>query len=186
MKNSFISLTPNPPEGFKNITPTKHALLGGRVALYANPSEDVTSLLDNFTERVQGIIITQKELFSFTQLGPALWHMGVTKPMLADLASVAASYLDILSFGLSALNQNEHLKLELADSKNRESKLTENYNVNVQRLGKKVEQLHEEMSVGKRAEEPVRGRAQRFAVEGDAGPAPRQSALHLFELCRDP
>mgnify|MGYP001826905942 CR=1 FL=1 len=155
MKNSFISLTPNPPEGFKNITPTKHALLGGSVALYADSSEDVTSLLDNFTERVQGIIITQKELFSFTQLGPALWHMGVTKPMLTDLASIAASHLDILSFGLSALNQNEHLKLELANSKERESKMTENYNVNVQRLGKKVEQLHEEMEKSKQAENQI-------------------------------
>ncbi len=155
MKNSFISLISNPPEGFKNINPTKHVLLGGRVAIYANSCEDVTSLLDNFTKRIQGIIITPNELFFFTQLSPALWHMGVAEPMLADLASIAASYLDMLSVGQLALNQNEQLNLELAHSKNTQSRLTENYNVNVQRLGEKVEQLREEIEKSKQAEKQI-------------------------------
>lgn len=52
--------------------------------------------------------------------------MSVTEPMLADLVSIAASYLDMLSFGLSALNQNEHLELELAHSMETQAKLIEN------------------------------------------------------------
>ncbi len=155
MKNNFISLISNPPEGFKNINPTKHVLLGGRVAIYADSCEDVTSLLDNFTKRIQGVIITPNELFFFTPLGPALWHMGVPEPMLADLASIAASYLDMLSVGQLALNQNEQLNLELAHSKNTQSHLAENYNVNVQRLGEKVEQLREEIEKSKQAEKQI-------------------------------
>jgi hypothetical protein len=155
MKNSFISLNPNPPKGFRNISPSKHDLLSGRVAVYAYSTEDATSLLDNFTERIQGIIITPKEQFSFTPLGPTLWHMGVPEPMLTDLVSIAASYLDMLSFGQLALNQNEQLKLELAHSKDRQSHLTESYNVNVQSLGEKVEQLREEMEKSRQAEKKL-------------------------------
>lgn len=125
------------------------------MAVYANSIEDVTSLLDNFTERTQGVIITQNEQFSFTPLGPALWHVGVPESMLADLANIAASYLDMLSFGQSALNQNEQLNLELTHSKDTQSRLTENYNVNVQRLGEKVEQLREEMEKSKQAEKQI-------------------------------
>ncbi len=155
MKNSFISLIPNPPEGFKNITPSKHVLLGSRVAIYADSSENATALLGNFIERIQGIIITQNEQFSFTPLGPTFWHIGVPKSMLVNLASVAASYLDMLSFGQSALNQNQQLTLELTHSKETQSHLTENYNVNVQRLGKKVKQLHEEMEKNRQAERQI-------------------------------
>ncbi len=155
MKNSFISLIPNPPEGFKNITPNKHVLLGSRVAIYTDSSENATALLDNFTERVQGIIITHNEQFSFTPLGPTLWHICVPKSTLANLASVAASYLDMLSFGQSALNQNQQQTLELAHSKETQSHLTENYNVNVQRLVKKVKQLHEEMGKNAQAERQI-------------------------------
>jgi len=129
--------------------------LGSRVAIYADSSENATALLDNFTERVQGIIITQNEQFSFTPLGPTLWHIGVPKSTLANLTSVAASYLDMLSFGQSALNQNHQMTLELTHSKETQSHLTENYNVNVQRLGKKVEQLHEEMEKNRQAERQI-------------------------------
>lgn len=163
MKHNFISLTPNPPEGFNNITPSKHDLLGGRVAIYTDSVEDATSLLDNFTERIQGIIITQGERFFFTAMGPALWYMGVPGYMLADLASIAAGYLDVLSYGQSALSENEQLKLELAHSEEVQSQLTENYNKNIQRLGKKVDQLHEEMERSRQAEDALR--LTRFSIE---------------------
>ncbi len=155
MKNNFVSLIQDPPVGFKNIPLTKHVLLGSRVAIYADSTEDATSLLDNFTERVQGIIITRNEQLSFTPLGPALWHIGVPTPMLPELASIAANYLDMLSFGQLALNQNEQLKLELVHSKSTQSHLAENYSVNAQRLKKKVEQLREEMTKSKRAEKRI-------------------------------
>ncbi len=155
MKNSFISLKPNWPEGFKNITPTKHDLLGGRVAIYADSFEDAISLLVNFTERVQGIVITRTERFSFTLKGSALWHMGVPEFMIADLAGIAASYLDMFAYGQSALNENEQLKLEFELSKKNQAELTKNYNENIQRLVNKVEQLHEKTEKSRQAEKAM-------------------------------
>ncbi len=156
MKNNFVSLNPNPPKGFNYITPIKHDLLSGRVAIYSDSVEDASSLLDNFTERIQGIIITRSERFFLTALGPVLWHVGVPGPMIADLSGIAAGYLDMLSYGQSALNENEQLKLEFAHSKEIQSQLTENYNKNIQSLGKKVEQLREEMEKSRLAEEKLK------------------------------
>jgi len=149
---SFISLIPNPPEGFKYITPSKHDLLGGSVSIYADSIEDATSLIDNFTKRVQGVIITPNERFFITSLGSALWHIGAPLAMNSDLANIAAGYLDMFSSGQSALNENEHMKLQLERVEGIQAQLTENYNKNVQQLGEKVTQLRKEMAKSKQAE----------------------------------
>ncbi|MEA3348357.1 MAG: PAS domain S-box protein, partial [Pseudomonadota bacterium] len=164
MKNNFISLTPNPPAGFTYMTPSKHDLLGGRVSIYADAIEDATSLIDNFTKRIHGIIITRSERFFITALGPALWHIGAPRSMIDDLAGIATGYLDMLSYGQSALDENEHFKLELAHIEKTRSQLTEDYNKNVQRLGEKVDQLRKEVEKRKQAEGKLAAEKERLAV----------------------
>ncbi len=155
MQHKLFSLNPNPPEGFRHATPYKHDLLSGSVVIFADAVANAVSLLDNFKNRVHGIIITMEGKFFCTQLGPAVWHLGVPDYMLAELNKLSASYIDLMSYGLSAMDEHRQIKIELTNSKQAQGELTKSYNANINRLSGKIEQLRNEMERNRRAEEAL-------------------------------
>ena len=141
MKNIFISLMPNPPIGFEYKRPTKRDLLANRVALFADSIDSALILLDNFSERVYGLIITEGDRFSHSLIGTGLWHLVVTTNMFPNLREVASGFLKVMSHGQIALDENKSLKKELAHSRAIQKKTRDSYNGAIERLGKKIEAL---------------------------------------------
>jgi signal transduction histidine kinase/CheY-like chemotaxis protein len=164
MKNNLFCLSGDPPFGFRLEKPSKHQLLSNCIAVYADSVEDAISLLENYTERVHGIVITANDKFVNTPLGPLLWHIGVPDCMINELSSIATSFLEILSNRQSSIDENTHLKMELASSREAHGLLTRNYTDNLDRLSTKVTQLRLEMRKSITAEQAIKQKNKEFLV----------------------
>lgn len=153
MRTSFISLCSDAPAGFEYRNPEKRDLLGGIIALYTSDSpESVFSLLDDFCQRVRGIIITPGDRFISSPIGPQLWHLQVTE---SDLYEMASSFLTILSQGQATLQKNKTLTLERNRLKRDYQQVRDSYNVYTERLGGKIEDLRLEIERRKNAEKEL-------------------------------
>lgn len=152
MKNLFISLGPSSPCGFDVRKPTRRDLLGSRVALFAESLDMAISSLDGLRERVCGAVITEGNAFSHSIIGPELWHLVVPRAMFSSLYDVASCFLDLMSHGQGALNENKSLKIELARSRRTQRQTRESYDENSERLGQRIEELRQEIKGRQQAE----------------------------------
>ena len=152
MNNVFLSLLPDPPPGFEHRIPSRRDLLSGRVALYVHSLDDVFSMLDDFCERVRGIVITSGAHREHCALGPGLWHLQVTEEMVPTLGETAACILDMMDEGQNAIDQNRNLQIELSRSRMTRKQALESYNQSTERLGRKIEDLRREIERRTRAE----------------------------------
>lgn len=150
MKHNFITNCADAPAGFTYGKPSKRDLLQGQVAIFSHSLEEPYSWLDNFCNRVQGLIITPAEKFSFSSLGPELWHLSIDSESLSNTTVLAASFLELIARGQSAIGENKVLKVELARSLRDKQVVRENYNRNSERLGSKIEDLR--LEIEKRSE----------------------------------
>ena len=155
MKNIFISLSPNPPNGFDYRMPAKRDLLGRRVALFADSLDTAFALLDDFSERVYGVVITVGDRFVHCSIGAELWHLIMPAEMLPNMYATASCFLDIMSHGQTALDANAHLRIELARSREIRKQIRKSYNENTERLGNKIEDLWKAIEKRKQAEEKL-------------------------------
>lgn len=162
MKDVFISLSAGPPDGFECKTPTKRDLLGGRIALFVDSLDAPFSLLDNFTGRVCGAVITTGGSFSHSRIGPDLWHLNVTGQMLPHTREMASCFLELVSHGQKAKDENRSLLIELARNRKNRKQIRQSYDRSAHHLGAKIEDLRSEMEIRKRAEKALRETEKRF------------------------
>jgi len=152
LRQLFITLCDDAPSGFTYGKPRKRDLLGGQVAIFSHTPEEPCSWLDNFCSRVQGLIITPAPEFSFSQIGLELWHLAIDVENLSNTSALAASFLELIGRGQSAIEENKVLKIELARSLRDKQVVRENYNRNSERLGSKIEDLRLEIEKRKQVE----------------------------------
>ncbi len=141
MKNVFISLSPDPPKGFEYRTPTKRDLRGSRAAILCHSLENALALMENFTEYVYGIVITEGEKFSQSSIGPELWHMVIPTVMIPGLHKMISIFFDIMANGQKALDENSSLKIELSLSRKIQKQTQISYNQSTGRLINKVSEI---------------------------------------------
>lgn len=116
MKNIFISLNPNTPEGFEYRIPTKQDILYNRVALFADSLEIALATLNNFSECMYGIVITNGKTFSHKSIGLELWHLTVTDNMLPDLCKITSFFFDIMTDGQKDI-EKKNLRKSIEEKK---------------------------------------------------------------------
>ncbi len=142
MKNLFISLIPDPPQGFELRTPSRRDLLGNRVAILCNSPDEALSLMHDFKKRVYGLIITESSTFYHSMIGVELWHLEIPVTKLPDLQKIAEYLLDVMSHGQAALDENSNLKAELELSRKNQKQTQTSYNQSTERLRARVSEIH--------------------------------------------
>ena len=78
MKSRYLSLIPEPPQGFETGAVGKRELLSGIVVLLAPDRETACALLPDFCIRVEGIVMTFGAP-AIERLGPLLWHVSLPR-----------------------------------------------------------------------------------------------------------
>lgn len=141
MKNVFLSLIPDPPDGFEFRVPSRRDLRGYRIALLANTQEEALSLLNNFIEHVRGLVVTEGDSFSHTLIAGELWHLVVPAGTLPQLFELASAMLDMMSKGQTAIDQNVSLETELTLTRKILFQTRESYNNSTERLRRKVTEI---------------------------------------------
>ncbi|MCD4654023.1 PAS domain S-box protein [bacterium] len=160
MENLFISLSSDPPDGFVFKTPSKRDLLGSHIALFVESLDAAYALLDNFSKRVYGVLITKGDIFSHHPINSALWHIEVNEQVMPDLHQISACFLDMISHRL--LDENASLNTELEQSKKIQKQTRESYNENIECLGKKIEDLRTNINKRKMVEKALRNSEEKF------------------------
>ena len=154
MKKTFISLCPNHPEGFEYKEPTRRDLLSGEIAIYTDSLETAFSLLDNFCQRVHGLIVTEGVSFQQTVIGPQLWHLQIAKGSATPLDLISVCF-NLISFNQSILEEDHRLRIELARSQRDHLQIKKGYDDYSKYLGKKIEELRDEVEKRREAEEQL-------------------------------
>jgi signal transduction histidine kinase len=86
-----------PPPGFSFIKLGKKELLAAPVMIHARTVDEVLSLLPDFIERVNGVLITVSPLRQWQRLGPLLWHLTTPEDALPELSITLAGVLDAIA-----------------------------------------------------------------------------------------
>jgi len=113
MSMHFLSTVSPAPPGFTYAALSKRVLLSGSVALYTDRPEEVLTLVDRFTERVQGALVTVGSSFEQRQLGPWLWHMRIPGHLLPDLKGFLEHSLAILTQGVTLQERATEMERKL-------------------------------------------------------------------------
>ena len=169
MSFQFISLDPEPPEGFEYKQPTKRDLLSNLVAVYARDLATVMERLNEFRGRVQGAVVTPAEKFTFSELWPGLWHLETGGTAGIPLCEMLAMLFESMDRTRETMDLCNTLKVDLNRSRVSQEQTQKSYNENIERLGQKVEDLRQEIEHRKQAELAIkagqdRARLQRTAI----------------------
>jgi len=149
--NTFFSLIDKPPPGFVFATPTKRELLTGHIALFVADLEDAFSLLPNFCDRVIGVVITESESFSHSELSTQLWHLTLPIQHFHLLQHCASCSLDILAKANQENAKNNKLIADLTYNSTIHSQTRDGYNRAMDRLQVMVEEARLESEKRKEA-----------------------------------
>ena len=151
-ESSFISLIPSAPEGFEYRIPSKRDLYGGKVILYTDTLERCTGLVEDFFERVVGLVVIPGEELRYRPLGPDIWMLETTTDQHYDLKGLAGFFLAHIGPMSAFREKNRYLELELERSR-REYDLARTAHTNhSQHLSWQVEILNKEIRSRKKAE----------------------------------
>ncbi|MBN2161474.1 MAG: response regulator [Pontiellaceae bacterium] len=145
MNYRFFSLTNPSPEGFTCQRPEKRDLLGSHVALHACTIEECTGLMDQFTERVAGLIITPGEHFSYKPIGPHLWHLQTSQDARYKLQEIAEFTLRQIESGLAAAEEITQLRTQLERSLREHQEARREHGHQSTYLTEKVQTLRDEV-----------------------------------------
>lgn len=133
-----FSLIDEPLEGFEARTPAKADLLAGPVAVLGPSVEAVVSLLDDFDQRVNGVVITWGEPYKFESRGPALWHLTVPPSLANVLASVVDALLEVVGRTEAATNELRITDVQLKRLRRDHRELQQRYQESTQRLESRI------------------------------------------------
>lgn len=144
MRKCFISLLPDAPDGFEYRKPEKRDLLGSTLAIWAESLESVQPVIQKYKDRILGLIITVGETFSFTQFQHEIYHLSVPKSTL-DLYHLVSSFLDSISDGQKARDENQNLRIQLEQSLRQQKEIKLSFESFSKRLTDKVNELNDEI-----------------------------------------
>ncbi len=147
----LFSLLANPPEGFSCSAPSKRQLLSGHIALLVEDIEDAFVLLDNFRQRVQGLLITPGDNFAHNELAPQLWHITTPTDFMPQLPHLAACSLDIMKKANQENEKNAVMIADMAYNSHIYTQTREGYNTAMERLQIKMEEAKHEIDRRKEA-----------------------------------
>ncbi len=139
-----FSLVENPPPGFVYAVPSKRELLTGHIALFVNELEDALTLLANFRNRVQGLVINSGQTFSHQALSPQLWHLTIPPDYLLLAKEFSSFYLDILLTAHQVNEKNRIIIEEMTYESQFYSQTQNGYNKAMGRLQIMIQEAHQE------------------------------------------
>jgi PAS domain S-box-containing protein len=113
MAKSFISLLPNPPDGFEYRDLTTEDVKSSYLAIFADSLEKASSAFDRLEDSVEGILITTGDAFSHTKIGPEFWRLTIPPHLLPAVYEIASAFLDLISDGGVTREENRQLKDEI-------------------------------------------------------------------------
>jgi len=130
MNDIYISTFKNPPAPFRFCEEiTRPELHRGAFILYTDSTifTRLTKHPGNILDKTSGIIITPSRSFSFSQIGPHLWHMKITHTMKASIILISVSLMQILRVLREENTSYLRLKLEMERSSIQEKRLADFY-----------------------------------------------------------
>ena len=143
MAIDFIATIENPPEGFKKIIPAKKDLLRGNVVILLNSYDELFSVVNDFENRVRGIIVTTGSEVTFRKSGRMLWHCTFPESLFPQLHSIMSGFMDLYFAGEKLFEENSMLREEFRLLKKSLSSTRDDYNQTNERLRMRVEQAGE-------------------------------------------
>ena len=153
-KRTFISLCPNHPDGFEYRVPTRRDLLSGETAIYTESLEAAFILLNDFCQRVHGLIVTEGESFQQKNIGPQLWHLQIVKGTVTSLDLISVCF-NLISSNRTVQEERNRLQIELARSQRDHLQVKNGYDDYAKYLGKKIEELRDEVEKRREAEQQL-------------------------------
>jgi len=156
MESKFISIADTTPIGFEQIKPSRQDLLGSNIALFANSLEQAFSLIDNFENRVGGVIITIGNIVIHQPINSKLIHFVINKKLLPNLKELALPYLILLSENQKTINKNRIFEIEIEKLQNNYKQTKESYNTSNEHLVKKIEETEAEITTRKKIQLELR------------------------------
>ncbi len=139
----FISTLDNPPAGFKKKIPEKKDLLRGNVVLLLNSYDELFSVVNDFKNRIRGIIVTEGSEITFKKTGRMLWYMTVHKSLYPQLFAIMSGFMDLYFAGEKLFEENAMLREEFKLLKDSLASTRDDYNQTNERLRMRVEQAGE-------------------------------------------
>lgn len=143
MAIDYISTLENPPRGFRKMFPAKKELLRGNVALLIETYDELFSVVDNFQNRVRGIIVTEGSEVTFRKTGRMLWAMTVPEFLFPQLHDILSGFMDLYFEGEKLFEENSMLREEFKLLKDSLASTRDDYNQTNERLRIRVEQAGE-------------------------------------------
>ncbi len=129
------------PAGFELVELTKRDLLAQPVGVLVADIEDLSRVLDRYTERVLGIVITLGEAYRLEEKSALLWHVTIPPSWIAVVGALAQGWLRTIG---SADRANQLLNASQLGTERlrRELELTRHdYNELTERLQSQVREL---------------------------------------------
>ena len=140
----LFSIVEKTPPGFIFNIPNKRQLLTGHIAIFVEKPEDAFVLLENFCNRVRGLVISVGDLFFHREIGPELWHLSVAPDSLPLLQQFARCYLDIMENANLKNQKRKTLIEELTYSNQFYTQTQTGYNKAMVRLQEMVKEAQRE------------------------------------------
>ncbi|HEX7670903.1 MAG TPA: response regulator [Polyangiaceae bacterium] len=169
MTRGFYSLVSPPPPGFEPGVPSRAAVLGGSVALYASSLEDATATLltalrappgsalsGELAERVTALLIAAGATWRVERVARTLWYLEVPEPRCDDLMALCAFLLEELESRRRWLTEREHGRLELERKELSIQRLRASFNEATENGLLRIRALEKEHAMRLAAEESLR------------------------------
>src|SRR5438105_593131 len=85
------------PRGFETVVLSKRVVLSGPVAILVAEGNDLNNILENFSQRMVGVVITPGATFTLKPLSPLAWHLQAPAECLECVAALAPGWLSTLA-----------------------------------------------------------------------------------------
>lgn len=139
----FLSTIDNPPDGFRKMFPAKKDLLRGNVVLLLNCYDELFPVVNDFQNRVRGIIVTGGNEISCRKSGRMLWYMTAPESLFPQLHGILSGFMDLFFVGEKLFEENAMLREEFKLLKYSLASTRDDYNQTNKRLRMRVEQAGE-------------------------------------------
>lgn len=139
----FITTLDNPPAGFKKTVPAKKDLLRGNVVLLLNSYEELFPVVNDFQNRVRGIIVTIGSEITFKKTGRMLWYMTAPDSLFSQIRAILSGFMELYFAGEKLFEENAMLREEFKLLKDSLASTRDDYNQTNERLRMRVEQAGE-------------------------------------------
>jgi C4-dicarboxylate-specific signal transduction histidine kinase len=188
---NYLSLLPTPLPGFRAGPIGKRELLGAPIALVTPDLELALSLLPEFRERVEGVLITIG-LPAYTRIGPMLWHWSVQAELLLSLLPLLAPTLEAIAaageFRETSIRENlvlSRLARDLELYRQDYLRVTGKLEEKVHRLQETEQELRHNQQGLAEANEQLEARVEKRTAELEAANRQLTQTIDQLQLAKD-